>query len=141
MAERLRNRIRIVETPPGEAPLPIREEWVETIIPTSREYADIADAFFPGSGEKMPDDSEMAIGTGSFGVESGSLSDNDNTNGYIVNALDAIAALESKGNESAKTAAEYWRKTLSYFGSLEGEQLVFSRRVCELLASDQKPKE
>lgn len=133
--ERLRNSIRIVEIPPGEAPLKIRKEWVETTIPTSRTYADIVDKYFPGLGDQLPDDSDIHKGRGSFGIESG-LPNDENDNGYAVNASDAIAALEAKGTKDATNAARYWRVKLSNFGSLKGKQLIFSRKVCELLSQN-----
>lgn len=73
-------KIKIVATPPGFAPLDIREQWVDIEIP----LAPI----------EFSDDSLKRIG-------------DENVGGYQVAALDAIEALEKSGKTEA---AKFWKE-------------------------------
>ncbi len=76
--------IKIVATPPGQAPLKIREQWVGLSIPVA---------------ENLPAD------TVQMGVLGGKA---ENPNGYTVETEAAIQELEKKSPE----AASWWRQNI-----------------------------
>ena len=132
MAERQRNYVRIIDTPPGGAPDPIREEWVEMYLPLARDFAQMIEDVVKVEGE-LPDDSELLKDIVPEDVETGQKS-TANAGGYIINADEAIEMLERKGTEGGHEAAEYWRKALTWlYGDYKGAQLVFNRDVCEFV--------
>ncbi|MBI2066191.1 hypothetical protein HYT60_01670 [Candidatus Woesebacteria bacterium] len=133
MKERVRNYIRVIDTPPGGAPDPIRQEWVEMYLPLARELAQIAEELFGVDGEELPDDSEFFVGFLSDDIETGQKT-TANANGYVVDAEEAIEMLEKKGTESGRQAAQYWKqKLIELYGHYRGTQLTFDRNVCEFI--------
>lgn len=75
-------RIRIIETPPGFAPLNIREEWIGVEIP-------------------LLSSEQLAADPPSRGLRVG----NENVDGYVVSINAAITALREAGKERA---ADFW---------------------------------
>lgn len=132
MTERQRNYIRIIDIPPGGAPDPIREEWVEMYLPLARKFADAAGEFIDVDGE-LPDDSELLKGILPDDIETGRQS-TANADGYIINAHEAVEMLEMKGTKGGQEAAQYWKQKLTeLYGDYRGAQLVFDRQVCEFV--------
>ena len=79
-------KIKIIATPPGEAPEWVRKEWIGVIIPVPPEFP--------------------------FGTERGVVSGKKvtaNHGGYQVLTADALEALEKKSLK----AAEWWKKQMS----------------------------
>ena len=80
-------KIKIVAVPPGEAPLQIREQWVDLVLPA----------------EKLRSDAELV------GVLTGRTQ--QRTGGYSVETATAVHELEKKSPE----AALWWKRNLPGF--------------------------
>jgi hypothetical protein len=100
-------RIRIIATPPGEAPENIRRAWIGLELPLLR-------------GENQP----RVLDT--MGVLSHQLG--HPTTGYIVEGKNAVELLETH----APTAATWWRENAPQVVA-SGYQLIFPAEVCEKL--------
>ena len=98
-------KIKIVKVPDGEAPLEIRQKWVGTIIPLA---------------ENLPPGLVVA------GVISGKRVNAGYNDGYHVETIVAIQALEKKNPETAE-----WWLTNTIVGFMP--YLVFRRVECELV--------
>jgi hypothetical protein len=101
--------LRIVRTPPGEAPEAIRQAWIGVELPLR-------------SGETKPHNHPMV------GVLSLRSSGRATAYGYSVNGRLALEALASH----SPTAAEWWRKHVPQVLD-RGYQLWFPPEVCELV--------
>jgi hypothetical protein len=104
-------KIRIVAAPPGEAPPAVRAAWVGCILPL------------------VPGTDSPQFGSTGRGVLSGRPQDHGP--GYGVLALEAISVLEQRD----ATAAKWWRDHAPRLLQ-PGKLLVFSSKVCELLAEE-----
>lgn len=104
-------RIRIVDTPPGQAPEWVRKEWVGLELPVE---------------ENAPDPKEGI----QFGVRGGKP---ENLGGYPIRTTDAINTLRKKSPRAAK----WWETNLP----LEFiPRLVFKRDACQLIPDTQANK-
>lgn len=112
--------VRIVGTPPGQEPKPIRQAWVGLALPLSRR--------FPGRREFRV----VGVRTwprGRLGAWLALLTGRTwPVNGYAVEVRDAVEALA----EHAAHAAEWWRSNASHLLK-RGRVLVFAADVCELI--------
>jgi hypothetical protein len=110
-------RIKIIKTPPGEVPEPIRQEWVGVIIP-------LADS-----------DSLLRYTMGTAGGEP------QNQDGYEVLFTDAVKALYQKcerlfeeGNDSAYDSAyQAYQVWLNSRWNQQGMRLQFKKDCCALV--------
>jgi hypothetical protein len=116
-------RIRIIDTPPGEAPFEIRRAWIGIILPVC-----------PGSASprQLP---TAGVLTGPRHVFSqllyGLLGRAETVMGYPVEFRVAIELLE----RHAPQAAEWWRANTPHL--LEARRaLVFHSHVCQMIADD-----
>ena len=97
-------RIRVVEVPPGEAPLWVRREWVGVELPLAK----VSGSEFAGG--VLGGDSDVTL------IDS-----------YAVSLHDAIDAL----TESSPSAADWWSKwSRSPFGR-RFDGLLFPKSACE----------
>ncbi|PTX90952.1 hypothetical protein [Opitutus sp. ER46] len=101
-------RIRIVATPPGEAPLEVREQWVGLELPLM-------------GGEVS------AVQIETCGVVTGEI-DREETIGYVIDIEDAMLALASK----SPSAVAWWRTNAAHLFEAGGT-LVFHEYVCRLV--------
>ena len=101
-------RIRIIDTPPGEAPQHIREAWIGCVLPV------IA---VPG---------EPRARSVCRGVLTGKRTEDRDR--YLVPAPDAIAVLARRDRD----AAQWWRESVPS-GIAPGRLLAFPEEVCERL--------
>lgn len=108
MGERI--RIRIIETPPGQAPEWVRNEWVGLEMPVA---------------EGIPEEGWVQLGA--------RLGKPENLGGYPVNTADALNKLTKK----SPPAASWW---LRHISPELNPWLVFKREVCELLPEDSTDK-
>lgn len=97
-------RIRIIATPPGQAPKWVREEWVGLEVNVEENAPE------PGEGIQL-------------GVKAGKP---ENLGGYPVRTSDAISALRKKSPQ----AAEWWEINLP-LGFIP--RFVFDREACEII--------
>ncbi len=95
--------IFIIETPPGEAPLWVRQAWVGLTLPI----------------RELPSEEEGF----QFGAMGGRP---ENIGGYCVDVEEALRALEIKNPE----VAEWWRNNPLL---ILADRLSFARSVCRLL--------
>lgn len=105
-------RIRIVNTPPGQAPEWVRKEWVGLELPVEEDS--------PGS--------EKSTQIGARGGKP------ENLGGYPIRTSDAINSLREKSQQ----AAEWWETNLP----LEVvPTFVFKKEACEIIPDtpDDKP--
>lgn len=105
-------KVRIISIPPGAAPDDIKKDWIGVVIPLS--------VFQPADGEPI-----LVRDIG--GKE---VSEDRWINGFVVDTVDAIEALDKAGK---KRAANWWRKWVELNGVLQTMQLVFSRECGELI--------
>lgn len=112
-------RIRIVSTPPGEAPLWVREQWVDCELPITRGAA--AETFLT-VGVLKP----HALWRHLWEVLRGRA---EKVDGYFVNAATAVGVLEAKSPE----AAAWWKERTPSL--LKNGNLIFHKEVCTLLDS------
>lgn len=96
--------IRIISTPPGQAPEEVRKEWIGVVIPL------------------LPGQKEDAIGRG---VVDGKIT-NENRGGYVVSAVESFKQLKEKSSK----AAMWWEEN---FGDGEGVNFVFAKSCAELV--------
>lgn len=105
-------KIRIIEVPPGQAPLEVRKQWMGVEIP-----------LYP---------KQNAAGF-EFGVLGGEP-DPRNMAGYKVDVDEAICALTEKNTAESSIAAKWWidwrENTLS--GRM-ANAFTFAKEVCELI--------
>lgn len=101
----MRERIKIINTPPGQAPEWVRDEWVGVELPVEEDA--------PGQGESVQ-----------FGIFGGKP---ENLGGYPVRTRDAIDALREK----APKAAQWWENNVTLLNF--SPRLVFRRDVCEVV--------
>lgn len=96
-------RIRIIDTPPGQAPDWVKAKWVGIELPVE---------------EDSPDEEGVQ-----FGIKGGRP---ENLGGYQIRTQDAIEALREKSPEAAK----WWEDNIP---SDLFPTLVFKRDVCEVV--------
>lgn len=101
----MRERIRIISTPPGQAPEWVRDEWVGVELPVE---------------ENTPSED---VGVLQLGINGGRP---ENLGGYPIRTQDAIEALREKSPE----AARWWESNVP-LGLVP--RLVFKRDVCEVV--------
>jgi len=95
--------ILITETPPGEAPLEVRQQWVGLILPVA---------------ENVPPTRVFEVGVlGGEAIEPG---------GYPVETVVAIQELEKK----SQAAAQWWKENIY---PMIMPWLVFQKNYCELI--------
>ena len=106
-------RIRIIDTPPGQAPEWVRKEWVGVELPVE---------------EKAPGPEEGI----QYGIRGGKP---ENLGGYFVLTPDAISLLRKKSPE----AARWWEINVDLDSVT---RFVFKREVCEIIpdAPTNKPQ-
>jgi hypothetical protein len=110
--------IRIVSTPPGEAPLEIRQAWIGLVLPLHRPTPKTTFSFGVLSGPKSFFEIIWAIVTGRA----------DKSTVYLVNAKTAIESLEITRPE----AAAWWRENAPHL--LEPHRIFgFTSTACEPL--------
>jgi hypothetical protein len=107
-------RFRIIAPPPGEAPAEIRAAWVGCVLPV---FATTDDSRVS---QKMK------------GVLSGEKA--DRFDGFTVQVIDAIAALERHN----ATAARWWRENASHLIQ-PGKLFAFPGKCCELVEESDVP--
>ncbi len=119
--------IKIVATPPGEAPEPIREAWVGLVLPLV--VPSVRQMWAAGGVLTMPKTVwgewlRRLLGLGKF------------ESGYIVDVATAIALLE----RSAPQAAQWWRENTPHLLA-RVHYFIFAPDVCqetdEVIASSQ----
>lgn len=102
-----RKRIRIVTTPPGEAPEEIRKQWVGAEIPILNKQS--SECFPVGVLEGDPDSPDL--------------------DGYVVRTDEAIRAL--RGRDEAELWWSDWRQ--NHPVGTTSDVLIFAKDVCELI--------
>jgi len=112
--------VRIIATPPGEAPLDVREAWVGLLLPLVDEDSEARASLTSG----------VLTGPKSFLSTLGWLLRGraKRVNGYRVNALVAIGILEKHAPEAAR-----WWQTHSPSRS-PNRLFMFHAEVCEIVA-------
>jgi len=113
--------IRIIATPPGEAPEHIREAWIGTVIPLLSRRDDgrmKSGGLGVLTGPRTQLGSFWAWARGKSAKESG----------YVVSGRAAIAALE----EHRPDAAAWWRENVPRASKM-GWLLLFATEVCEVV--------
>ena len=115
-----RARVRIIATPPGEAPQWVREKWVGLELPLAQRYRSAREHHGYG------------VLTGPrtiFGQFLGILRGRSlRERGYAVRVLDAVAELERASPE----AAAWWRTTLPH-RMKPWRCFLFQESVCQVL--------
>jgi hypothetical protein len=115
-----RRSVRIVGTPPGEAPEPIRQAWVGLVLPLSPRCQGRRE--FRGAGV-------LTGPKGHLGAWLALLTRRTpRVTGYAVEGRDAVEALAGH----AAHAAEWWRSNAPHVLK-PGRLLVFASDVCELV--------
>ena len=116
--------IRIVQTPPGEAPRKIREAWIGVTVPLAPVDAP-QPSVWAVEGVLGKEYTFWAKVKKSFGVppaEQPHLA-------YVVNALDAVSAL----SERSPAAAAWWKANTPHLMA-PGVQLCFAAHCCAEVA-------
>lgn len=116
--------IRIVQVPPGEAPLWVREKWVGLELPLARGESGPRHVLTSGvvSG---PRNRFAAL----WRALLGRLPDKA---GYAVYVFDALAVLE----KTAPDAVEWWRANAPHLVNRK-RKFLFQQEVCELINGQQ----
>ncbi|PLX25181.1 hypothetical protein C0580_03060 [Candidatus Parcubacteria bacterium] len=96
--------IKITSAPAGQAPLEVRQQWVELILPLDAARID----------------TRVQVGV------LGGAPSLENIDGYPVNAARAVEILAAKSPE----AAAWWRTNVPISGSTT---FVFGKQFCELV--------
>ncbi len=104
-------RIRIIDTPPGQAPEWVRKQWVGLELTVADE----------------PQDDEPRVQYGARGGAS------QNLGGYKIDAEVALGALAEKSLLAAR-----WWEDHAPTAFLPSSMLVFRRDVCEVIPEPQK---
>lgn len=111
-------RVRIISTPPGDAPLWVREKWVGIELPTAR-------CTGPA----------VAVGFGVFSKNAWSFwrrliglfsGEGELVKGYVVNALTAVQLLE----QVSPKAADWWRQSTPR-ALTSKDNFMFHAEACE----------
>ena len=121
-----RSYIRIIATPPGEAPEEVRRAWVGLQLPLLLFHEEARDYRSAGvlTGPKGFLDKLRALFSGRI----------ERKNGYAVVALQAIAVLEASNPE----AAAWWRQNVPH-ALRQGKVFVFASEVCVVEADSSDP--
>jgi hypothetical protein len=100
--------IKIIRTPPGEAPIHIREQWLGLKLPLAPGRPEVYEARGASitTGKELP---EPHIG-------------------YLVLAAEAVGILEKKSPDAAK----WWRQNIPEL-LRNGRRLIFDEYACELI--------
>lgn len=113
-------KIRIVSTPPGEAPLHVRDAWVGLVFPVAR-------------GQGPVETMTQGVLSGSrtwWGVLMGLILGRcKRERGYPVVAADAVEILSGKDGE----AAAWWREHTPHL-LVKGRCFLFHEVACEVVA-------
>ena len=113
------DRIKIIVTPPGEAPYEIRRAWVGLVLPlskTAKQNPQKRKTWGVLSGPKSLGELLKVLWYRRFQI----------SYGYVVNVDDAIAILA----ESNPEAADWWRLNTPHLIGKE-RQLMFDSDFCE----------
>ena len=118
--DRSRRYIRIVNTPPGEAPLWVREKWVGLELPLVHGDRGVRETYTSGvlTGPRNQFIAAWRRLLGRLPRKSG----------YAVDAQEAFAILE----RTSPAAAAWWRANVPRLNA-RGRKLLFSDAACELV--------
>lgn len=116
-------QIRIISTPPGEAPEAVRKAWVGLVLPVPDKYARIKAPPTAGvlSGPKGLFGTLLALFRGQIKFAPG----------YVVVAATAVEILDRHAPE----AAAWWRQNAASTIA-PGRHFVFAREACEVIPDD-----
>lgn len=103
----MKERIKIISTPPGQAPLWVREKWVGLVLPVA--------------------ENDDGVGSLQVGVRGGRA---QNLGGYEIETQKAIELLE----EISPNAALWWKNNMNLEII---PRLVFRREVCEVVKEEE----
>lgn len=111
-------QIRIVATPPGEAPLEVREKWVGLTLPVVAGHAQARS--FVTSGVLTGPTSFFSV------LRDLVLGRLQKSEGYVVEAATAIELLAKQH----PSAAEWWKQKTPHLLQ-RGRRFVFQSQICE----------
>ena len=113
-------QIRIISTPPGEAPEEVRKAWIGLVLPVPAKYANVGVAPMAGvlSGPKTFFGTILALFRGQIKL----------VPGYVVAADTAVEILSQRAPE----AGAWWRQNAAK-SVVPGKHFVFARDACEVI--------
>lgn len=110
-------KIRIINTPPGEAPIEIRNGWIGIELPLAKDGLQNCGTFGVLTGPKTIIGKWLNVLMGRYGRESG----------YIVEGSTALKLLRDHNH----SAASWWVEN-TYFDK-SGKYMFFHEHVCEVV--------
>ena len=117
----MQHKVRIIQVPPGEAPLWVREKWVGLVLPLAQRSINplTRSTFGVLSGPRNFLAAVVGCFTGRYNRESG----------FVVSVLPALQVLELASPE----AASWWRTNAPHLCK-PWRRFMFHAEVCEFVA-------